>query len=49
MGFEQFFDYLPFKHMTALKKKIQSFIDYFLNYWFGYMQSSANCDDDCED
>ena len=39
MEFGQVFDNLTFKHMTALGEKIQSVIDYFLNYFFGYMQS----------
>ena len=39
MGFEQVFDNLTFKRMAALRKKIQSAVDYFSNYCFGYMQS----------
>ena len=31
MGSEQVFDNLTFKHMTALRKKIQSVVDYFLS------------------
>ena len=48
MGFEQVFDNLNFKHMTALRKKIQSIVDY-LTTVVGYMQSSANFDDDCKE
>ena len=34
MGFEQVFDNLTFKHMTALRKKIQSVTDYFSKLLF---------------
>ena len=34
MGFEQVFHTLTFKRMTALRKKIQSGVDYFFNYCF---------------
>ena len=30
----QVFDHLSFKYMTALRKKIQSVADHFLNYCF---------------
>ena len=35
MGFEQFFDNLTVKHMDALRKQIQSLVDYVLNHCFG--------------
>ena len=41
MGFEQVFDNLTFKRMTALRKQIQSVADYFQSTAFGYMQSYA--------
>ena len=34
MGFEHVFDNLIFERMTASRKKIQSVVDYFLNYCF---------------
>ena len=34
MGFEQVFENLTFEHMDALRKLIQSLIDYVLNYCF---------------
>ena len=34
MGFEQVLDNLTFMHMDALSQKIQSLIDYVLNYCF---------------
>ena len=34
MGFEQVFDNLTFKHMDALRKDIQSLVDYVLNNCF---------------
>ena len=34
MGFEQGFDNLTVKHMDALRKKIQSFVDYVVNHCF---------------
>ena len=34
MGFEQVFDSLTFKHMDALRKQIQSLVDYVLNHRF---------------
>ena len=34
MGFEQVFDDLTFKPMDALRKQIQSLVDYFLNQCF---------------
>ena len=32
MGFEQVFHKLPVKHMDALRKLIQSFVNYVLNH-----------------
>ena len=39
MGFEQVFDNLTFKHMDALRKQIQSLVDFVLNhgFWTGGM------------
>ena len=34
MRFEQVFDNVTCKHMDALRKQIQSLIDYFLSYCF---------------
>ena len=34
MGFEQVFDNLTFKNMDALRKQIQSLVDYVLNHFF---------------
>ena len=34
MGFKQVFDNLFVKHMDALRKQIQSLLDYFLNHMF---------------
>ena len=34
MEFDQVFDDLTFKHMNALKKQIQSLVDYVLNHCF---------------
>ena len=34
MEFEQVFDNLTFKHLDALRKQIQSLVDYVLNYCF---------------
>ena len=34
MEFEQVFDNLTFNHMDALMKKIQSLVNYVLNYCF---------------
>ena len=34
MGFEQVFDTITFKRMTALKRKIQFSVNYFLKYCF---------------
>ena len=34
MGFEQVLDNLTFKHMDALKKQIQSLVDYVWNHCF---------------
>ena len=34
MGIEQVFDNLTFKHMDALRKQIQSLVDYVLNHCF---------------
>ena len=34
MGFEQVFDNLTFKHMDALRKRIQSIVDDVLNHCF---------------
>ena len=34
MGFEQVFDNLTFKQMAALRKQIQSLVDYVLNQCF---------------
>ena len=34
MGFKQVFDNVTFKHMDALRKQIQSLIDYVLNHCF---------------
>ena len=38
MGFEQVFDSLTFKHIDALRKRIQSVADYVLNHCFEHMQ-----------
>ena len=41
MGLEQVFDNLTFKHMDALRKQIQSLVDYVLNrYFWTYAMSS---------
>ena len=34
MGFEQVFDNLTLKHLDALRKQIQSLVDYALNHCF---------------
>ena len=34
MGFEKVFDDQTFKHMDALRKRIQSLVDYVLNHYF---------------
>ena len=34
IGFEKVFDNLTFKHMGALRKQIQSLVDYVLNHCF---------------
>ena len=34
MELEQAFNNLTFKHMDALRKQIQSLVDYVLNHWF---------------
>ena len=41
IGFEQFFDNLTFKHMDALRKQIQSLVDFVLSncFWTGPMLS----------
>ena len=40
MRFGQVFDNLTFKHIEALRERIQSLIDYVLNYTvFRYVQS----------
>ena len=38
LGFEQVFDNLTFKYMDALRKQIQSFVDYVWNHFFGPLQ-----------
>ena len=38
MGFDQVFGNINFKHMDALRKQIQSLVDYVLNHCFGHMQ-----------
>ena len=37
MRFEQVFDNLTFNHIDALRKQIQSLVDYVLNHCFGHM------------
>ena len=38
-GFGQVFNYLTFKHMTALRKGFSLSLIISINYCFGYMQS----------
>ena len=45
IGFEQAADNLNFKHLPALRTKVQSVKDYFLRY----IKCSANFDTDYED
>ena len=40
MEFEQVLDSLTFKRMTALRKKIQSVVGYFLNHCFWWNMQS---------
>ena len=47
MGLGQAFNNLSFKHMTAVREKIQSVADYFSNYCF--WQHAILSKDDCND
>ena len=49
MGFEQVLNKLTFKRMDALKRKIQSHVDYVLNYCFWIHAMLSKFDNDCKD
>ena len=49
MGSGQVFNNLTFRHMGALRKHIQSHVDYVLHHCFGHLQCQANFDNDRKD
>ena len=49
MGFEQVFDNLTSNHMEALRKQIQSLVDYVLNFCFWTYAMIKNFDNDRKD
>ena len=49
MGFERLSENLIFKRLTALRKNIQSVVDYSFNYCFWMHAILRKFDDDCKD